>query len=48
MINDIFQLEGSRFVFGYYRHIQTRFTKRIFQDHAKRPLPNAIYFLHFI
>ena len=38
--NDIFELESSQFVFGYFKHIQTRF--------EKRPLPNAIYFLHFI
>ena len=35
-------------VSGYFSHIQTRFTKRIFQDLAKKTLPVAIYFLHFL
>ena len=43
-LNDIFELEGSRLVSGYFRHIQTRFTKRIFQDHAKKPHQMQITF----
>ena len=45
MLISLFELGGSRLGSRYFRHIQTRFTKRIFQNHAKKTPPNANYFL---